>query len=203
MDADRHAIPLPQQKWYKGILFDTLRIRPFGTVKENLFEDIQKFPDGEPKTAGLHTNLSQYGCLGAPRAFQVFHWGVAFEGWQSSRDIRSVLGNLRLRLVFGGDTTMEESALSAFPPALFVTDGIASRQIEDEQAIACLKVISEGGIWTNYLRCISSVKGTSLFIDSTTSFRVEAQMLPWDLDGPVSLKVMLTGLDLKYGSPPW
>lgn len=205
-------------KWWKDVIFDTMRIRPRGDVEENLFNNFHKFGNGDEKTFGLHTNLSQCGSLGTPREFQILHWGVVFEEWADKDDLKTILANLHLRLIFGSNVTMQMSALSTFAPTLFVSDGLASHAIEagykleggvtewktfNQQVGECLKRFNLEGIWTHYFRSVVSDKGTPLHLDSTESFRVEAKIPLVSLKESVQLKVVLYGLDLKYGSPPW
>ncbi len=205
-------------KWWKDIVFDTMRIRSYGDVEEQLFQNLWKFGNGDEKTHRLHTNMNLCGQLGTPREFKVVHWGVVFEEWWDKDDLKTILRNLHLRLIFGSNTTMQESALSAFAPTLFVSDGLTSHAIEagykiegevtewktfNQQVGECLKRFNLDGVWTHYFRSVVSEKGEPLHLDSTESFRVEAKIPLVNLKGPVQLKVVLYGLDLKYGSPPW
>jgi hypothetical protein len=205
-------------KWWKDVVFDTMRIRSCGDVEEQLFQDYRKFSNGDEKTEGLHTNLFLCGQLGTPREFQIIHWGVVFEEWWDKDDLKTVLRNLSLRLIFGSNVTMQLCALSTFAPTLFVSDGLASHAIEagykiegevtewkklNQQIGECLKKFSQEGVWTHYFRSVVSAAGKPLHLDSTESFRVEAKIPLVNLKGPVQLKVVLYGLDLKYGSPPW
>lgn len=216
MPRDYH----PNGKWYKDILFDTLRLRSHGIGGENrvnLFDDLH-FQDGERKERGVHTNMTCSGMLGTPRAFRVYYWGVSFEQVEGKDDVLTILKNLKLRLIFGSNVTMQESPLSVFSPTLYVTDGLAIHAIDaaykletevnewnvfNEQVGDCLKRFNLEGIWTHYTRGVVSEKGEPLELDSMTSFRVEAEMPLVNLKGPAVLKVMLMGMELRWGSPPW
>jgi hypothetical protein len=215
MTRDYH----PNGKWYKDVLFDTLRLKShgLGDGSVNLFDNLH-FPDGEWKERGVHTNMTCSGMLGTPRAFRIYYWGVSLEQVYDKSDVLTILKNLKLRLIFGGNVTMQESPLSVFSPVLYVTDGLAMHAIDatykieaevnewnvfNEQVGDCLKRFNLEGIWTHYARGVVSDKGEPLELDSTASFRVEAEMPLVNLKGPAVVKVMLMGMELRWGSPPW
>lgn len=208
----------PNGKWYKDVLFDTLRLRSHGIGDKsvNLFDNLH-FPDGERK-GREHTNMTCSGMLGTPRAFRIYYWGVSIEQVEDKKDVLTILKNLKLRLIFGNNVTMQESPLSVFSPTLYVTDGLAIHSIDaaykletevnewnvfNEQVGDCLKRFNLEGIWTHYARSVCSEKREPLELDSTAMFRVEAEMPLVNLKGPAVLKVMLMGMELRWGSPPW
>lgn len=201
---------------YKDTIFDTMRVKPGSEkVSERLFQDMHKFPDGTQKRPGIDTNMTQHGCLGYPRFFDLVHWMVVVEEFATPKDVRTLLANLRLELHFGECSYRErlrvyETVGSAFQPIVMITDGLAYDWLSPGRPLrtlvteydklmeyfeGLLKIAGDEGKWTHFYCPI--VSKVAIRIESTTAFCVHADVYPEDLSAPVQFKVMLRGLDYR------
>ena len=199
---------------FKDSIFDTVRVPASGKAEVYAFREL-RWPDGSMKRHGIDTNMTQHGCLGYPRYFDLIHLSLAFGASATPADIRAVLNHLYMRLHFGlcnyqTRVRIHEASGSAFSPIVYINDGLAGdylspgrplrEEITDyaklsEQIEARLKAMAEEGRWLHYYQPI--VQKQAIRIDSTTQFEADVTVEAPELSAPLDFKLMLCGLDYR------
>lgn len=186
-----------------------------GLHEESLFTDPTRFPDGRVK-GPADTSMTQGGQLGYPFSFDVWGWGLKFDGEVRPETVHQVLAGLRLRFCVGirdgnnPDFIVSTALGGEFCPILIIHDRTHFIEVSmarfhqkiDEMGpdkydrlVAMLdthlREFGRTGLWRCWAR--GMLDRVPFRIGSTTAFRVDALYMGAPLQEPATVRVMLRG----------